>query len=296
MSRSIAARSRLRPWHCAVPGGQADLRARARVRPATKTASSSSRPTRTRWACRQSARQAIDGGARRPRPLSRFERFRAEGGAGRRYDVPARMDHAGQRLQRHPRTGRACAGVSPASRSSTRSTRFAVYALATQEVGARAIVVPARDYGHDLDAMAAAIAPDTRLVFIANPNNPDRHLPAAPAIEAFLAGCRPTVVVVLDEAYNEYLRPGAPFRLHRLGQAPPEPAGVAHVLQGLRPGRTAGRIRPGPARAHRSAQPGAPAVQRQFAGAGGGDRCPVRPSLPRAQLRGQPARAGAAAG
>ncbi|HBO82131.1 MAG TPA: histidinol-phosphate transaminase, partial [Cupriavidus sp.] len=47
-----------------------------------------------------------------------------------------------------------------------------VYALATQEVGARAIEVKSRDYGHDLDAMAAAIAPDTKLVFIANPNNP----------------------------------------------------------------------------------------------------------------------------
>ena len=84
---------------------------------------------------------------------------------------------------------------------------FAVYALATQEVGARAIVVPARDYGHDLDAMAAAIAPDTRLVFIANPNNPTGTFLSAPAIEAFLAKVPATVVVVLDEAYNEYLRP-----------------------------------------------------------------------------------------
>ncbi|RPH60163.1 MAG: aminotransferase class I/II-fold pyridoxal phosphate-dependent enzyme, partial [Burkholderiales bacterium] len=49
---------------------------------------------------------------------------------------------------------------------------FAVYALATQETGARAIVVPARALGHDLDAMRGAIADDTRLVFIANPNNP----------------------------------------------------------------------------------------------------------------------------
>lgn len=82
---------------------------------------------------------------------------------------------------------------------------FAVYALATQEVGARAIEVPARHYGHDLDAMAAAIAPDTRLVFIANPNNPTGTFVPAAALEAFLAKVPPHVVVVLDEAYNEYL-------------------------------------------------------------------------------------------
>ena len=49
---------------------------------------------------------------------------------------------------------------------------FAVYALATQETGARAIVVPARDLGHDLEAMRAAITADTRMAVIANPNNP----------------------------------------------------------------------------------------------------------------------------
>ena len=57
---------------------------------------------------------------------------------------------------------------------------FAVYALATQARGARAIVVPARRLGHDLEAMLAAIAPDTALVYVANPNNPTgTHLAAA---------------------------------------------------------------------------------------------------------------------
>ncbi len=84
---------------------------------------------------------------------------------------------------------------------------FAVYALATQARGARAIVVPARQLGHDLDAMLAAIAPDTALIYIANPNNPTgTHLPA-PAIDAFLSRVPRRVVVVLDEAYNEYLPP-----------------------------------------------------------------------------------------
>ena len=82
---------------------------------------------------------------------------------------------------------------------------FAVYALATQGVGARAIVVPAHAYGHDLDAMLAAIETDTRLVFIANPNNPTGTFIPGDRIEAFIKQVPKDVVVVLDEAYTEYL-------------------------------------------------------------------------------------------
>lgn len=88
---------------------------------------------------------------------------------------------------------------------------FAVYPLATQARGARAIVVPARDFGHDLDAMLAAISADTRLMYVANPNNPTGTFIAAPAIERFLARVPGNVVVVLDEAYNEYLPPADRF-------------------------------------------------------------------------------------
>ena len=82
---------------------------------------------------------------------------------------------------------------------------FAVYALATQGLGARAIVVPAVKHGHDLDAMLAAITDDTRLVFVANPNNPTGTFIEGPALEAFLDKVPRNVVVVLDEAYTEYL-------------------------------------------------------------------------------------------
>ncbi|MDE1183593.1 histidinol-phosphate transaminase [Paraburkholderia sp.] len=82
---------------------------------------------------------------------------------------------------------------------------FAVYALATQGIGARAIVVPAVDHGHDLDAMLAAITDDTRLMFVANPNNPTGTFIEGPALEAFLDKVPRHVVVVLDEAYTEYL-------------------------------------------------------------------------------------------
>ena len=88
---------------------------------------------------------------------------------------------------------------------------FAVYALATQARGARAIVVPAKDLGHDLEAMASAIAADTALIYIANPNNPTgTHLPAQ-TVSAFLARVPSNVVVVIDEAYNEYLPPERRF-------------------------------------------------------------------------------------
>lgn len=82
---------------------------------------------------------------------------------------------------------------------------FAVYALATQGLGARAIVTPAVHHGHDLDGMLAAIADDTRLVFIANPNNPTGTFIDGPTLEAFIAKVPRNVVIVLDEAYTEYL-------------------------------------------------------------------------------------------
>jgi histidinol-phosphate aminotransferase len=82
---------------------------------------------------------------------------------------------------------------------------FAVYPLATQARGARGIKVPAKNYGHDLEAMAKAIADDTQVVWVANPNNPTGTLVAADALEAFVRGVPERVIVVIDEAYNEYL-------------------------------------------------------------------------------------------
>ncbi|QSI78560.1 histidinol-phosphate transaminase [Niveibacterium microcysteis] len=84
---------------------------------------------------------------------------------------------------------------------------FAVYPLAVKSAGAHGIEVPAREFGHDLPAMLAAIRPDTRIVFIANPNNPTGNFLPAVEIEAFLDAAPDDVLVVLDEAYNEYLEP-----------------------------------------------------------------------------------------
>ena len=84
---------------------------------------------------------------------------------------------------------------------------FAVYPLASHARGAKGVVVPAKDHGHDLPAMLAAVTPRTRVVFVANPNNPTGTWIGATAMEAFVANVPREVVVVLDEAYDEYLAP-----------------------------------------------------------------------------------------
>ena len=82
---------------------------------------------------------------------------------------------------------------------------FLVYPLVVQAVGARHIEVPAKRYGSDLDAMVEAIRPDTKLVFFANPNNPTGTFNDWAAVQLFLARVPPRVLVVIDEAYGEYL-------------------------------------------------------------------------------------------
>ena len=82
---------------------------------------------------------------------------------------------------------------------------FAVYPIATQTVGAQGITVPAKNYGHDLDAMRDAIRDDTRVLWIANPNNPTGTFLPWADVEAFLERVPQQVLVVLDEAYGEFL-------------------------------------------------------------------------------------------
>lgn len=85
---------------------------------------------------------------------------------------------------------------------------FAVYPIVTQAVGADAHVVPAKDWGHDLQAMLKAIDSNTRVVFIANPNNPTGTWFDANALNEFLQDVPERVLVVLDEAYIEYAEGG----------------------------------------------------------------------------------------
>lgn len=82
---------------------------------------------------------------------------------------------------------------------------FAVYPIVTQAVGAKAVVVPAVNYGHDLDAMLQAVTEKTRLVFVANPNNPTGTWVDQSSLERFIKALPETCLCVLDEAYHEFV-------------------------------------------------------------------------------------------
>lgn len=82
---------------------------------------------------------------------------------------------------------------------------FAVYPLVTQAVGAKAVVVPAQDWGHDTVAMKAAINKNSRVMFIANPNNPTGTWLDKQTLRTLLKSIPDHMVVVLDEAYFEYV-------------------------------------------------------------------------------------------
>ncbi len=81
---------------------------------------------------------------------------------------------------------------------------FVVYKLMATLFGAKYVEVPDPEFIHDLDAMAAAINPNTRLVFIANPNNPTGTMVGQEAIDRFMAKVPEHVIVVFDEAYYEF--------------------------------------------------------------------------------------------
>jgi histidinol-phosphate aminotransferase len=94
--------------------------------------------------------------------------------------------------------------VSPDSSVVYSQHAFAIYALVTQAVGATGIEVLAKDYGHDLAALAAAVRTDTRVVFLANPNNPTGTWFDEAEFADFMQAVPQSVLVVLDEAYVEY--------------------------------------------------------------------------------------------
>ncbi|NBI13010.1 histidinol-phosphate transaminase [[Haemophilus] felis] len=84
---------------------------------------------------------------------------------------------------------------------------FIVYPLVTQAINAKAVVIPAQNYGHDLEGFLAAITPKTKLIYIANPNNPTGTFLTHQQIADFLAKVPKNVIVVLDEAYTEFTLP-----------------------------------------------------------------------------------------
>ncbi len=131
--------------------------------------------------------------------------FELKAAIGKRFGIPAEWITLGNgsndilELAAH-------AFLQPDRESVYSAHSFAVYALATQATGAKAVVVPAtQGLGHDLAAMGRAVTDRTGIVWIANPNNPTGTFIAANEIKAFIDDIPHQVLVILDEAYTEYL-------------------------------------------------------------------------------------------
>jgi histidinol-phosphate aminotransferase len=102
--------------------------------------------------------------------------------------------------------------LAPGLNAVTSERSFIVYPMAVRAAGGQLIEAPMRDDGFDLDAMLASIDANTRIVFIANPNNPTGTMLEAPVVERFLAQLPPHVVAVIDEAYYEFAQHFAELR------------------------------------------------------------------------------------
>ena len=85
---------------------------------------------------------------------------------------------------------------------------FSVYPIAARRVGAEPVEAPDRDYATDVDALIAHITPRTRVIFVANPNNPTGTYSSAADIARLHAATPADCLLVIDQAYAEYLEPG----------------------------------------------------------------------------------------
>ena len=121
---------------------------------------------------------------------------------------------------------------------------FEAYPIAVAVTGAVSVQVPlTADARHDLDAMAAAVTDRTKVVIVCSPNNPTGPSVRRAELEAFLDRVPAHVVVVLDEAYREFVRDRGPLRRVEVCRGRAQRGGAAHLRQGLRPGRPPGRVR-----------------------------------------------------
>jgi histidinol-phosphate aminotransferase len=104
--------------------------------------------------------------------------------------------------------------ISPGDEVIYSESAFVVYMVVSKICGAKSVVTPRRDYAHDLDAMADAITDATKVIFIANPNNPTGTMVTKDETERLMARVPDDVLVVFDEAYYEYVeRPDYPQTL-----------------------------------------------------------------------------------
>lgn len=95
--------------------------------------------------------------------------------------------------------------MSPGDDAVMASPSFVVYAMAVQSMGCKAVQIPLKDFTHDLPAMRKAVGEKTKLIFIANPNNPTGTINRRDEFDHFMEGLPDGVLVVVDEAYLEYV-------------------------------------------------------------------------------------------
>ena len=253
---------------------QADRRDRARARASPRPTSSRWRPTRIRSAPRPKALAAIRGALDVLHYYPGRQRLRAEGGARAQASACAPENivlgnGSNDVLELVARAFLTRGGLG----GRIRSTRFMVYPLVVQAIGARAHRgARARLRRTTSRRWRAASAPDTKIVFLANPNNPTgTFLPVGRGARASSSASRRTCIVVLDEAYGEYLPDALRVAHARRGSRSfpnlvvSRTLSKAYGLAGLRVGFGIAHPRGG-----RGDEPRAPAVQREPPGDGGG--------------------------
>ncbi len=121
-------------------------------------------------------------------------------------EPPVEFSHAATEGPVHEEMAETRTAVSSDAQVVVSQYCFAVYPIVTALFGAELLTVPAKNFGHDLDAMLAAITPRTRLVFVANPNNPTGTRVSSEALARFIEAVPERVVIALDEAYIEFLQ------------------------------------------------------------------------------------------
>ena len=153
---------------------------------------------------------------------------------------------------------------------------FASYPIYAAKQGAVTVKVPLTDHRYDLEALLAAISPRTKIVYVCHPNNPTGTMNTREELDAFLERVPAGVLVVIDQAYFEYVgRADYPDAIREYVAAGRRVARAAHVLEDLRPRRAQGRLRGRARRRLRGDGEGPPSLRPVDDGAGGGAREPL---------------------
>ena len=185
--------------------------------------------------------------------------------------------------------------ASPATRSSTRGGPSRPTRSRSAVSGAVSVQVPVTaTYEHDLDAMAAAVTDRTKVVVVCSPNNPTGPAVTPRALPRSSRRCRSHVVVVVDEAYREFVRIDDPIDGVAFTREHAERRGDADLREGLRAGRAAHPATSSPRRGRRRGARVCAAVRCLLDRAGRGRRLarPVRPSCSSASTRSSPSAPG----